>query len=69
MEPVADAIFEAALKLPEDERFALVSRLLESMPFEEAGISVDDPSLMEELQRRFEDREGAIPWSRLRDEG
>jgi hypothetical protein len=68
MGPSPDAILEAAMMLPEEERFALVSRLLESMPSEGTTICVDDPSLIEELDRRFEDREGAIPWSHLRDE-
>jgi putative addiction module component (TIGR02574 family) len=63
-----EAIFEAALKLSEDERLALVSRLLETLPSEESTLSVHDPRLVEELDRRFSDREGAVPWSELKAE-
>ncbi len=68
MKSQADAILEAAMMLPEEERFVLVSRLLESMPSEETAISIEDPKLIEELNRRFSDREGAVPWSQLRSE-
>ena len=63
-----EAIFEAALKLPENERLTLVSRLLETIPDEPAGLSVDDPDLIAELDRRMADREGATPWRELRDQ-
>ena len=46
----SEAIFEAALKLPENERLALVMRLIETMSDEPAGLSVDDPCLIAELQ-------------------
>lgn len=68
MESRADDILQAALQLPEGERIVLVSRLLESIPAEESTISVNDPAIEEELQRRFANREDAIPWSQLRDE-
>lgn len=65
--------FEACLKLPlpeipEKERLALVSRLLETVPNEPAGLSLDGPGLIEQLQRRTTDTEGSVPWSRLRDQ-
>jgi hypothetical protein len=69
MEPNTDAIFEAAMLLPEVERLTLVSRLLETVPDEDVAISVDDPAFVEELDRRFADREGSVPWSDLRAEG
>lgn len=62
-------ILEAALELPEPERFTLVSRLLETMPADDGTLSLDDGGLMEELERRFADSEGAVPWSELRSEG
>ena len=68
MEPTAHAILEAAMMLPESERIALVSRLLESVSPEEVTTSVDDPALVEELERRFADHERGIPWSELRTE-
>jgi hypothetical protein len=45
-----------------------VSQLLESTPPENAGLSVDDPAIEVELDRRFADGSGAIPWSELRAE-
>jgi putative addiction module component (TIGR02574 family) len=60
-----DAIFEAALKLPDNERLELASRLLDTVP---PGImSADDPDLAEELDRRFNDGSATIPWSEIRD--
>jgi len=68
MQSPSEAVFEAALKLPESERIVLVSRLLETMPPEDSGISLEDATLAEELDRRFADREGSIPWSDLQAE-
>ncbi|HQI27705.1 MAG TPA: hypothetical protein PLT20_06425 [Sedimentisphaerales bacterium] len=69
MEPSADAIFEAAMMLPEGERLTLASRLLETASAEDDAASLDDAALADELDRRFADREGEIPWSDLRTEG
>jgi hypothetical protein len=63
-----EAIFEAALKLPERERLTLVARLLQTMPTDDPSLSLDDPSLEEELERRWADREGSVEWSALRAE-
>ncbi len=68
MQSSSDVIVEAALKLPETERLAIVSRLLETLPAEDSCLSVDDPALIEELDRRFEDRQGSVGWSELRSE-
>lgn len=68
MQLPSEAVLEAALGLPENERFALVSRLLETIPVDDSAISLDDDSLVEELDRRFSDREGSIDWSVLRAE-
>lgn len=69
MLPASDAIYVEAMKLPEDERLTLVSRLMETMPADDgSALSLDDPSLIEELDRRFADREGSIAWSDLRAE-
>jgi hypothetical protein len=69
MEQSEDSIFEAAMMLPEKERILLASRLLESLPSGDVTISIDDPALIEELDRRFADRGAGIPWSELRAEG
>jgi hypothetical protein len=39
------------------------------MPDQDVTTCVDDPDLLVELERRFADPEGAIPWSELRAEG
>ncbi len=64
----ADAILSAALNLPEDVRLSLACKLLDSLPPEGTILSEDDPSLPEELDRRFADREGLIRWSDLKAE-
>jgi hypothetical protein len=69
MQLSSEGVFEAALKLSESDRLVLVSRLLETMPAEEDTTSLSDPSLVEELDRRFGDLEGSMPWSDLRAEG
>ena len=64
-----EAILDAALQLPENERLAIVSRLLETLPPEDVTISLDHAQRAEELDRRFADSEGAVPWSDLKAEG
>ena len=63
-----DAIVESAMQLPECERFALVSRLLKTLPPEDSAMSLDDDSLVEKLDRRFADHAGCVLWSQLCDE-
>ena len=69
MQSDPETILSAALSLPESERLALVSRLLESLPPDDLTVSLDDPRLAEELERRFADSAGAVPWSELKAEG
>jgi hypothetical protein len=65
MQLSSDAIFEAAMALPENERLDLASRLLDTVP---PGItSTDDPDFIAELDRRFNDGSATIPWSEIRD--
>lgn len=63
-----DEILEAALRLPEVDRLAIVNRLLETLPDDPPGLSDDDSAFAEELERRSNDWEGAVPWEQLRDE-
>ena len=63
-----DKILQAALKLPERERLTLISRLFESVPPDDQGVSLDDEELIEELDRRFADPDGAVSWAELRAE-
>ena len=62
----AETLYQAALQLPDEDRLALVAKLLETLP---PGLStLDDPTFVEELERRFADDTGAVPWSQLRAE-
>jgi hypothetical protein len=63
-----ETIFEAALSLPENERLDLAARLLDTVPAELNLLSLDDPNLAEELDRRAADDSGSIPWSELKNE-
>ena len=65
MQLAPDAIFEAAMKLPENERLDLASRLLDASPPD--VMSTDDPEFIAELDRRFNDDSPTIPWSEIRD--
>jgi hypothetical protein len=63
-----ETVLAAAMELPEGERFALVARLLKTMPADDSALSLDDDAIVEELDRRFTDRDGSVPWSELRAE-
>jgi hypothetical protein len=55
-------ILDAALKLSEQERISLASRLLESVPEEELDDldKLDDEQFNQELLRRCDDWDGAV---------
>ena len=65
MQLTPDAIYEAAMALPESERFDLVSRLLDTIP--PGALSMDDPEFVAELDRRFNDGSPTVPWTEIRD--
>lgn len=68
MSATAEEIVSAAVQLPESDRLAIVSQLLETMGDGEHLLSVDDSNFIDELRQRRGDTTGAIPWSQLRDE-
>jgi hypothetical protein len=68
MDANLNQVFDAAMALPASDRLALVSLLLDTVVPVADDISLDDPSLLDELDRRFNDREGAVDWSELRAE-
>jgi putative addiction module component (TIGR02574 family) len=68
MQLTADSIIEAASKLPDGERLELVNRLMDTLPGPPNLLSLDDPNLVEELDRRAADDSGSIPWSVLKSE-
>ena len=59
-----ETLFNAALQLSEGQRLDLAYRILDTSP-EPPGLSIDDPNLIEEWNRRFADMEGSVPWSEL----
>jgi hypothetical protein len=61
----ANDIIDAALKLPESDRLLIATRLLETLPDDQPGLSEDDPGFMDELERRASDKEPTIPVSDL----
>ena len=64
----SDALFQAALELPEEQRLMLAARLLDASPGD-LTIDADDPDLITELNRRFVDDSGDVRWSDLNAEG
>ncbi len=71
MNPQTQAVFDAALALPEAERALLVERLLETLPPEPSELT--DDQLEAELDRRFDeyqrDPSMGIPWSEIKRPG
>jgi putative addiction module component (TIGR02574 family) len=65
MQSTSEMIFQEALKLPEPERLTLISRLMDTMPSDDSLLSLDDDSLVDELDRRFADSSGSVTWSEL----
>lgn len=63
-----NSIFEAAVKLPEADRLVLVSRLMDTLPADVDLLSMDDPNLLDELDRRAADDSDAATWSALKAE-
>jgi hypothetical protein len=68
MPATRDEILDAALQLPESDRLAIASRLMETLPEEFPGLADDDPDYEGELKRRSGDIEGSISSEELRDE-
>jgi putative addiction module component (TIGR02574 family) len=68
MEASVRTVLEAALRLPVNERLEIASQLLDTVTPDDDVLQLDDQSLVEELDRRFADREGSIGWDELRRE-
>ena len=66
MQFTADTIFQAAVQLPEGARLELISRLMDTLPGPPGLVSLDDPNLLEVLDRRAAYDSGSIPWDELR---
>ncbi len=61
-------VLDEAMQLPEADRLTLVSRLMQSLPPSDIGVSVDDPELAAELDRRFAQSDEGVAWSQLKAE-
>jgi putative addiction module component (TIGR02574 family) len=68
MQLTTDSLFEAASQLSDGERLELVNRLMDTLPGPPDLLSLDDPNLIEELDRRAADDAGSVPWSVLKNE-
>lgn len=69
MSTTGERILDAALRLSEDDRMAIVSRLLETLPDDVLNGSDDDPGFLEELERRANDSAPTVPLSELWKQG
>ncbi|NQU23292.1 MAG: hypothetical protein HQ567_18590 [Candidatus Nealsonbacteria bacterium] len=69
MQTDLQVVLDEAMQLPEADRLTLVSRLMQSLPPSDTGVSLDDPELAAELDRRFAQSDEGVAWSQLKAEG
>lgn len=67
MPTTREDVLAAALGLSESDRLVIATRLMDSLPDDQPGLS-DDDDLVAELERRSGDLEGSVDWTDLRDE-
>lgn len=68
MASTRDDLLDAAMKLSETDRLILANRLLDTLTGDMPGLSLDNPALAEELDRRSGQWEGSVSWEELRQE-
>lgn len=61
-----EEVLKSALSLPEADRILLATKLLDSFDDSKASFSVDDPSFLQELERRANDLPPGIPWEEVK---
>jgi len=61
-----EEVLKSALSLPEADRILLATKLLDSFDDSKASFSVDDPSFLQELERRANDPPPGIPWEEVK---
>jgi len=61
-----EEVLKSALSLPEADRILLATTLLDSFDDSKASFSVDDPSFLQELERRANDPSPGIPWEEVK---
>ena len=68
MQVTIETVLAAAMQLPVNDRLELASHLLEADTPDDGLFDIDDPALLEEIERRFADGSEGIPWHVLREE-
>ncbi|MDC0274257.1 MAG: hypothetical protein P8M30_14465 [Planctomycetaceae bacterium] len=66
MTTTRDDILEAAIKLSDADRLVIANRLLETLEHDIPGAKVDDPELLELLEKRSGQWEHSLSWDELR---
>jgi len=61
-----EEVLKSAPSLPEADRILLATELLDSLDDSKASFSVDDPSFLQELERRANDPSPGIPWEEVK---
>jgi hypothetical protein len=65
MSEAAQSILAAAMALPERERLEIAVQLLDCLPAETIGLSLDDPDLLAKLEQRSGTQDGEVTWEEL----
>jgi hypothetical protein len=63
MTTTREELYQAAMELSAADRLVLASELMETVPDDLPGLSLEDPQLLDELDRRVHDGTTPIPWS------
>jgi putative addiction module component (TIGR02574 family) len=63
-----DDILQAALSLSLEDRLLMAEELLGTLPEDRDLLSLQDPGIIQELDRRWNDGEARISWEEVRAE-
>lgn len=61
-----EEVLKSAMALSEADRLLLATELLDTVADDGAGWSLDDPALLDELDRRANDGSPGIPWEAVK---
>ena len=61
-----EEILKSALSLPEADRIILATELLDSFEDSLPGLSVANPAVLQELERRANEQSPGIPWEEVK---
>ena len=65
MPATREELLRSAMELSETDRLLLATELMETVPDDLPGWSIDDPAFAAELERRSADGSKAIPWDEV----